>query len=109
MVVKDAQVIIIFNFFSFNFFTIIFNSTFLEPCPRNPDVPTECSPSEIQVIDKPTGCVYLTCGIYNQISTVERSVASTGIGEVVNTATTQPTTTPHFTGIFYTNLDLDLQ
>jgi hypothetical protein len=92
-----------FNFFSFNFFNIVIYSTFLEPCPHinKIDVPTDCSPKDIQVIDEPTGCVYLKCGIYNQLSTVERSIASTGVGGIV--LTTQPSTLPTFTGLFFTD------
>ncbi len=90
-----------FNFFSFNFFNIVIYSTFLEPCPHinKIDVPTDCSPKDIQVNDEPTGCVYLKCGIYNQLSTVERSIASTGVGGIV--LTTQPSTLPTFTGLFF--------
>jgi hypothetical protein len=92
-----------FNFFCFNFFTNIFYTTFLEPCPHinNIDVPTDCSPKDIQVIDEPTGCVYLKCGIYNQLSTIERSIASTGVGGIV--LTTKPSTLPTFTGLFFTD------
>jgi hypothetical protein len=94
-----------FNFFSYNFFNIIFYSTFFEPCPHidKTDVPTDCSPKDIQVIEKPTGCVYLQCPIFNKLSTIERSIASTDIGEVGTEPTTQTPTLPHFTGLFYTD------
>jgi hypothetical protein len=94
-----------FNFFSYNFFNIIFYSTFFEPCPHidKTDVPTDCSPKDIQVIDEPTGCVYLQCPIFNKLSTIERSIASTDIGEVGTEPTTQTPTLPHFTGLFYTD------
>jgi hypothetical protein len=91
------------NLLFLNCFTIIFYSIILERCPTNPYVPTGCLPSEIEVVNSTTGCIYLRCAIFNLLNTENKlPMSTTDLNAIENTNTFQPTAMPMYPSFFFT-------